>query len=655
MHLQLEKLSRIILSTEKKKLKFEMERSSTNSISEDDEGDSSRNTPKHESFPAQMLPAHVETCSESAPTSESTHSRVVNSPKSKAHAQTINAAHNTNIFSTSSEEHIELMNDSGAKVEKHCNENKINRVVASCTGFGKTPPRRRVGIPSRLRQHLRSLFRGNEALQEELEADINPKKLIEKMMRDEGKSFPFPYHILEHSISDPTIEGFAVREFPLSSQMRSASTDCEPCDDCSEANDLTRDSSVMYPRQCETVGGTGEGSATHPSEAINGDRHDDVCLTDGSWVGDTSSSSVINKFDMKAATVIDKSRSEDNHVEIACNQATCDEHYDDVFHAPVSVLEGDMGNKAKSYHGDNGEDISEVRSTLRSHSYHEDAINEHIPRQMTTLNVPKDSVLSSGTGPSDARLNVGNNYTDSTIGSNYNNHRNNVTISHDDTGSDDIRSGVNGDDNSRDVTEGTVSNGDVSDDDTNEISKDQSLRRQCKQVPPLVRHNSDNEEWARRTAEAIEAIQSQVLKGADNSNGQQVGLDLGTLHDKLNGASRSCATSCSSCDLYSESSTDDDNGENGLNNITSATSILAKTVATTNKDRTQGTAVDKTTDCAPDTADNNDTFKRFYHVFCEGELVELIEKNIECLDIISAYYDHANWCVVAEKVQVWKI
>ncbi|XP_063229163.1 LOW QUALITY PROTEIN: uncharacterized protein LOC134534610 [Bacillus rossius redtenbacheri] len=49
------------------------------------------------------------------------------------------------------------------------------------------------------------------------------------------------------------------------------------------------------------------------------------------------------------------------------------------------------------------------------------------------------------------------------------------------------------------------------------------------------------------------------------------------------------------------------------------------------------------------------TFHRYYHVFREGELDRLIERHAENLHIISSYYDHANWCVVAEKVQVWTI
>ncbi|XP_017778617.1 PREDICTED: uncharacterized protein LOC108564174 [Nicrophorus vespilloides] len=49
------------------------------------------------------------------------------------------------------------------------------------------------------------------------------------------------------------------------------------------------------------------------------------------------------------------------------------------------------------------------------------------------------------------------------------------------------------------------------------------------------------------------------------------------------------------------------------------------------------------------------TYHRYYHVFREGELDQLIEKYVENLHIISSYYDHTSWCVVAEKVQVWTI
>jgi len=49
------------------------------------------------------------------------------------------------------------------------------------------------------------------------------------------------------------------------------------------------------------------------------------------------------------------------------------------------------------------------------------------------------------------------------------------------------------------------------------------------------------------------------------------------------------------------------------------------------------------------------TYHRYYHVFKEGELDKLIEKYVQNLHIISSFYDHANWCIIAEKVQVWTI
>lgn len=56
-----------------------------------------------------------------------------------------------------------------------------------------------------------------------------------------------------------------------------------------------------------------------------------------------------------------------------------------------------------------------------------------------------------------------------------------------------------------------------------------------------------------------------------------------------------------------------------------------------------------------DNAGGEITYHRYYHVFREGELDQLIEKYVENLHIISSYYDHSSWCVIAEKVQVWTI
>lgn len=46
---------------------------------------------------------------------------------------------------------------------------------------------------------------------------------------------------------------------------------------------------------------------------------------------------------------------------------------------------------------------------------------------------------------------------------------------------------------------------------------------------------------------------------------------------------------------------------------------------------------------------NSTELSRFYHVFKDGELSKLISKHIPNVRIIHSTYDHANWCIVAEK------
>lgn len=41
-------------------------------------------------------------------------------------------------------------------------------------------------------------------------------------------------------------------------------------------------------------------------------------------------------------------------------------------------------------------------------------------------------------------------------------------------------------------------------------------------------------------------------------------------------------------------------------------------------------------------------YKRYYHVFKEGELEELVKKS-GLFDIEDHYFDHANWVVILRK------
>ncbi|XP_016123552.1 probable tRNA methyltransferase 9-like protein [Sinocyclocheilus grahami] len=50
-----------------------------------------------------------------------------------------------------------------------------------------------------------------------------------------------------------------------------------------------------------------------------------------------------------------------------------------------------------------------------------------------------------------------------------------------------------------------------------------------------------------------------------------------------------------------------------------------------------------------------DSCLRYYHVFREGELTQLIQNHFDELHVLHSNLDNANWCVVAEKVQVWKV
>lgn len=56
-------------------------------------------------------------------------------------------------------------------------------------------------------------------------------------------------------------------------------------------------------------------------------------------------------------------------------------------------------------------------------------------------------------------------------------------------------------------------------------------------------------------------------------------------------------------------------------------------------------ALDDKQETIPDATE----FMRYYHVFREGELVQLIEENVQELHILSFCYDHGNWCVIVEK------
>lgn len=47
---------------------------------------------------------------------------------------------------------------------------------------------------------------------------------------------------------------------------------------------------------------------------------------------------------------------------------------------------------------------------------------------------------------------------------------------------------------------------------------------------------------------------------------------------------------------------------------------------------------------------NTKIYKRYYHIFKQGELEELINR-VKSVKIIHSYFDHANWCCIIQKLE----
>ncbi len=200
---------------------------------------------------------------------------------------------------------------------------------------------------------------------------------------------------------------------------------------------------------------------------------------------------------------------------------------------------------------------------------------------------------------------------------------------------------------------------------------------------------TDCDEWARTTEAVIRSMQNQMLRR--QSAIEDYG-DLGHFTTSSSGDSRlgqpvydECSTnglvspqspqppprrgseaSTVSSDGVSmgESPSDMDDAEewsvkNGVNTMSNSTlsqpdkpHILPQCQANGNSSTSSSNS--SSAQSSPEEEPAN-TYHRFYHVFREGELVDLIDRHVDNLHILNCYYDHANWCVIAEKVQVWRI
>lgn len=84
---------------------------------------------------------------------------------------------------------------------------------------------------------------------------------------------------------------------------------------------------------------------------------------------------------------------------------------------------------------------------------------------------------------------------------------------------------------------------------------------------------------------------------------------------------------------------------------------LGRATDTRNKSDTRD--VSKTETDNPSVLGNNETdmlaaqgyrtFQRYYHVFCRSELTDLFSR-VEGVRVLEEFYDHENWCVLAERL-----
>ncbi|XP_060531304.1 uncharacterized protein LOC132704962 [Cylas formicarius] len=159
----------------------------------------------------------------------------------------------------------------------------------------------------------------------------------------------------------------------------------------------------------------------------------------------------------------------------------------------------------------------------------------------------------------------------------------------------------------------------------------------------------DSSDKGSSTNSVVSSVTTSINLGpsVDSSTGD---LSAESLHSKEGGSGVSSANCGSTASLVSLESRLNPTFKNRLEG---SPETLAKSAL---KRRDRSTLSDASQDSLPsDNVGGEITYHRYYHVFREGELDQLIEKYVENLHIISSYYDHASWCIVAEKVQVWTI
>ena len=191
---------------------------------------------------------------------------------------------------------------------------------------------------------------------------------------------------------------------------------------------------------------------------------------------------------------------------------------------------------------------------------------------------------------------------------------------------------------------------------------------------------SDNESWKQVTAQAIEKLENEIsnltfpeyprrcLRHKKKLNRNTYGVskrnpDFSNSFSSEDGSSDvecQCEGQCYMPEHWESSNGESTNGEFEASNgnhyqemSDNSTFSMSENKEGSNNSMFLMSKKDTNTSSESEKSDN--TCMRFYHVFKEGELVHLIDKYVDTLEVVESCYDHANWCVVAEKCDVWTI
>ncbi len=484
--------------------------------------------------------------------------------------------------------------------------------------------------------------------------DEEYKKLVEYIMREEAELLHCERPTLEHTVSAPgSTEIFAVREFPLSSQAltrrKSRSLDEPP---------------VIPPiRVRRKSKSLDEAPCIEESRDSDESQGDDVIVNPGIPEGQETS---IECQETKAEcqdTCTQMIETADSAKDIITKQSSVDKGFD-------TEQSCDSGNQSDSGAQDSSQIEEEFSSKFKLHNRNDSGTV--VEQKIESEESCSDSSESDG----DESENVNE---EKSICENKSSENGEDTVSM----PDNLKS--------------RRASLELPQLPANFSSRRDSLQVH-KKLSPVPSNGStsdkssietDCDEWARTTEAVIRSMQNQMLRR--QSAIEDYG-DPGHFTTSSSGDSRLGQSVCDECSTNglispqspplplrrgSEASTVSSDGvslgespsdmddteewgvKNGVNTMTNSTPSKSDKSHILHQCQTNGSSStsssnSSSTQSSPEEEPAN-TYHRFYHVFREGELVDLIDRHVDNLHILNCYYDHANWCVVAEKVQVWRI